>query len=228
MKNKKVFLSVLTLSSFITPVLLSSCSQSTTTNSNTNNKDENNNSNQNNNDNSSNSGETSKKDVTSLVKKRLSIFDLWSLFPEKLQEKNRIVSYQQQDFANNFVSVDSITTKGYGKQMNQFYTIASYVENIITGSKVIFDSASSIADLYQKFIDKNPNNNTYESQTENGNVKFKISLENNLLTMYLKGGSASVEIETSTKSTNYTCRIQLSNANALKYTITDNNVKNWG
>ena len=43
--------------------------------------------------------------------------------------------------------------------------------------------------------------------------------------MYLKGGSASVEIETSTKSTNYTCRIQLSNANALKYTITDNNVK---
>lgn len=76
------------------------------------------------------------KEIVNIVKSAFRLFNVWELFSESLKEENRVVNYAQQDFSN-FVSLENITDKGIGKQLNQFYEILSNFDSIIKDAKIL-------------------------------------------------------------------------------------------
>ncbi|MDE5545766.1 MAG: hypothetical protein K2I76_04065 [Malacoplasma sp.] len=240
-KFKKLLLSFSLLAAIPLPIVLASCdnkstSQETNTDNNDtddNNTDDNNTGNDNT-DNPSSSGTSDKeqskpahdiKDVVNLIKSAMRMFNTWDLFPSSFKEENRIVSYTQQDFSN-YVSLDNITNRGIGKQLNQFMTIASKIETVLKGAKLIFDSTTLIANMYEAFFNKDPDKNrVYENSTENNNVKFKVELTDTKITIFAKATSASAEFYLNIIDGSYSGRIQLSDGNALKYDISKNLTK---
>lgn len=239
MKNlKKYFLSFILLSAVPLPLTLSSCSGITSTKNSSeeendksgsggnqdNNQDSNDNQNSNDNQDSSKPS-ISIKDVYNLVISAMRIFNTWDLFPSSFDEEKRIVNYTQQDFNQN-VSLSNISDRGIGKQMNQFMTIAGNIESIIKSTKIIFDSTTLIAKMYQTFFDKDPDKNKeYESSTENNQVKFKVKLTNSQLSIFAKAATASAEFYLNLNDSSYLGRLQLSDGNALKYEINKNTTK---
>ncbi|MDE7075231.1 MAG: hypothetical protein K2O21_01175 [Malacoplasma sp.] len=245
---KKLLLSFSILAAVPLPIVLSSCnsssssSESKTEDDNNDNKDDQSDSNQNGKDNNNPNDKTDDqsddktdqnpskpafdiKDVVTLVKSAMRVFNTWDLFPSSFSEENRVVSYTQQDFSQN-VTLANITDRGIGKQMNQFITIATNIETVIKGAKIIFDSTTLIANMYKTFFDKGPEKNkVYESSTEKNEVKFKVELTDTTMTIFAKAQTASAEFYLNLNDGSYSGRLQLSDGNALKYEISKNLTK---
>lgn len=153
----------------------------------------------------------------------LKSFDVWDFLPEKFNSKNReFINFEQKEFSNNFINKNDIQTNGVGKQFDQVFTVFSAVNAVIKGADLIFNSANKIADLYQKYINENGINKEYESTTDN--IKFKISYDGNKLRILAKISGCSLEIASDNSGSHYG-RIQITNANAIKFEISNSSVK---
>ena len=141
--------------------------------------------------------------------------NVWQFLPEALSLENMESHASPSDFST-FVQTSEIGKKFIGKQLNVVYevlsrteTLAKYVENVMAAQDVIVD-------LYQAFINDNPDNYaSFEKNTEH--FDFKIELTETENTLLVRFTSVAVEIGYQNGTGESTVRVQLSDGNVIKY-----------
>lgn len=170
-----------------------------------------------------------KPDLTRLaaevIENVLTIPDIWSFFPEALSpEELGYLSAPNTDFSNAFVSTQSIPKRVIGKQMNVVYDAIDNTQTVFAALRAAYGSAEAITTLYQGFINQNPNDYATYADTV-GAIRFQITLDGGSYTLLLDIGTASLELSYDIQEGVCYGRIQLTNANALKYEMADNYLK---
>jgi len=153
--------------------------------------------------------------------------DPWHFLPSALTPEN--MAYNQtpvgglEGFASS-VRVSQIEKKSIGKQFNVLYDGLTDAELAINKIDGLFTIGATIAEVYQTFINDNPDNYTMFVK-EIGGFKIKIVLdgENSLL---LAGNSTvSMELTYNGESGERTGRVQITDGITLKYTASENALK---
>ncbi len=157
------------------------------------------------------------KDILSNV---FSVPDPWDFLPESFELENR--SGTQLDY-DNFVSVSSIPTNGIGKQLNVVYDSLVDTQSLLKYVNIVNLSLTAITTAYQNYINQNPDDYSSFSDTE-GNLIYTIQLDGNNVEFLIKYLSVSIEFKYDSDTNTNTCRIQLTDSNAIKYETTDTTV----
>lgn len=172
------------------------------------------------------------KDVASILVNSMKLFNLYDVIPEVFDENNLVgkdgnkINITEDQYNSTFMNVSEIPVYGIGAQLNQFLNASGLIMNIVNIAKPIYNSAATIGELWQKFFDKDSDKGTnYEASTDNGGVKFKISLTDTDIRIMLKGGSANIDIHKDLDTNYTTTRFQISDANSMKIVDNGNTVK---
>lgn len=158
-----------------------------------------------------------------VVSSLLNVPNPWEFLPESFALENKVYNGGTIDFSTDFVDVSSIPQIGMGKQMNVVYSTLLEVEDALGYLGIIYGSMNTIVDLYQTFINSNPDNYaTYE--TSSGDFTFKILLDENNYKMYVNYKSVAIELMYTQENKKCEGRIQLSNSNVIKYEMAENSL----
>lgn len=151
----------------------------------------------------------------------MNVPDPWEFLPKSFALENRAYSGNTEIDFTNFVNVSSLPQKAIGKQMNVVYSTLIDVDNILDCLRYVYGSFNAIVNLYQTFINSNPENySSYETTTDN--FTFKIVLDNSDYQMYVSYASTALELSFKQQTQKCYGRIQLSNSNVLKYEMSNN------
>lgn len=143
--------------------------------------------------------------------------DPWEFLPESFELENR--SGTQLDYTN-FVSVSNIPTNGIGKQLNVIYDSLIDTQSLLKYVNIVNLGLVGITTAYQNYINQNPDDYSVFSDTE-GNLIYTIQLDGNDIEFLVKYLSVSIEFTYDSENNSNTCRIQLTDSNAIKYETTD-------
>lgn len=153
--------------------------------------------------------------------------DPWGFLPETLWESNMAYSAQPAsgtDFEE-FVSVSSMGTKLIGEQLDVLYDGLDAADTAIQYASVFFDAATAITELYQTYINDNPDDcSLFESSIEIAGVTFSLTVETDGSDVYLYAGNDSLSIELQTDSSDDATysnigRVNITSGIALKYAM---------
>ncbi len=150
--------------------------------------------------------------------------DPWAFIPTALQKHSMAYSAQpvggSESFAN-FVDVDTIGAKAIGKQFHEMYTSLTVAEGLVSKIDLVYDVAGLVAEVYQTFINDNPDN--YASfEGEAGGFAFKIELTDNDYLLLAGNDTLNIELTYNGKTYVRTGRIQVTDGAAIKYQSTAN------
>ena len=149
--------------------------------------------------------------------------DPWTFLPEGLQEENMAYSALPANDFTSFVNVDQIGKKAIGKQMNVLYDTLGNVETALKAANAVFTAGEAIAQVYQTFINNNPENYS-EFTGEADGFKVKITLQGDESVLLAGNSTLSIELRSDGNGTNYG-RIQITGGAALKYESSENHLK---
>ena len=153
--------------------------------------------------------------------------DPWGFLPETLWESNMAYSAQPAsgtDFEE-FVSVSSMGTQLIGEQLDVLYDGLDAADTAIQYASVVFDAATAITELYQTYINDNPDDcSLFESSIEIAGVTFSLTVETDGSDVYLYAGNDSLSIELQTDSSDDATysnigRVNITSGIALKYAM---------
>ena len=115
-----------------------------------------------------------------------------------------------------------------GEQLDVLYDGLCNAETAIRYASVVFNAATSITELYQKYINDNPQDyNLYEGSITIGGYEFTLTIEVDGSDVTLTAGNDTVSVQIATDSSEdaeYTNigRIQITSGIVLKYALGDN------
>ena len=145
----------------------------------------------------------------------------WVFFPNTLKLENKAYAGNAEIDFSTFVNVSSLPKGAIGKQMNVVYSTLLEAETAISYLQKVYGYAGTIVELYQTFINDNPNNyKTFEKTTDN--FTFKIVLDDQYYKMYVSYQSVAIELSYEITTAKCYGRIQLTNSNVIKYEISNN------
>ncbi len=168
-------------------------------------------------------GQGSDKNPEDLKGKALSIvkefwnarLNVWQFLPEALSLENMESHASPSDFST-FVQTSEIGNKFIGKQLNVVYEVLSRTETLAKHVENVMAAQDVIVDLYQAFINDNPDNYaSFEKNTEH--FDFKIELTETENTLLVRFTTVAVEIGYQNGTGESTVRVQLSDSNVIKY-----------
>ncbi len=113
------------------------------------------------------------------------------------------------------VYTNLINKGAIGLQMNVLYDTLLQNETLLSYVSTVNLSLSAITIAYQNFINNNPEDYAEFEDTE-GNLQYKIILDNNNVKMLVKISGVYLELEYDKDSETNTIRLQLTDSNALK------------
>ena len=150
--------------------------------------------------------------------------DPWSFLPEAFSHENMAYSAMPVNDFTSFVNVSSIGDKIIGKQFNVLYEGLTDTATLLKYVDSVYAVGATIADTYQTYINKNPDNYK-EFNGEAGGFKFKINLDGEKSTLLAGNSTVSIELTYDGNSQARTGRIQLNSGMALKYEYRENFLK---
>lgn len=163
----------------------------------------------------------------SIVNSLLDKPDPWSFMPEALTPER--MAYNQmpvggiEGFAS-FVNVSQIQKKSIGKQFNVLYEGLCDTASLLSKIDTVYAVGNTIADVYQTFINKNPDDFA-QFTGEAAGFKVKIILDGQKSVMLAGNSTVSLELEYDKETETRTGRIQLTDGAALKYISTPTALK---
>lgn len=148
--------------------------------------------------------------------------DPWSFLPESFAIENRIYTGPiTMDCSSSYVSISNIPSLGIGKQMNVLYDIMLDIENTLSVVEPIYHISAQIAQLYQTFINENPDNYSLFETTISG-ISIRIELTDGYhLTIGLAGMSLELYHLTTESGFRYGGKLYITEANVIKYEVTN-------
>lgn len=172
--------------------------------------------------------EPEKPSVSDIAKKIVDSLlqspDPWDFMPIGLQPETLAYSSAPQADFTDFVNVSAIGKKAIGKQLNVLYDGLQDATTLLGYIDKVYAVGTTVASLYQEFINKNPDNYAQFSGEAGGfKILIKLDGENSLL---LAGNSTvSVELYNYGETGKRAGRVQLTDGMALKYESTENSLK---
>lgn len=146
--------------------------------------------------------------------------DPWSFLPEGIRIGNiAFTELPVSDFTD-FVKVASISNRFIGKQMNVLYEGLSDTETALGYADTFFSIGGTIAELYQQYINTNPDNYG-EFSASAGGFRFRIVLDGKSSSIVAGNGVVSIELSYNSESRERTARIQMTGGIALRYIARD-------
>lgn len=162
--------------------------------------------------------------ASEIVNSLLDKPDPWSFLPEAFSHENMAYANLPVNDFTSFVNVSSIGDKIIGKQFNVLYegltdaaSLLGYVDNV-------YAVGATIADLYQTYINKNPDDHKQFSG-EAGGFKFRITLDGEKSELLAGNSAVSIELTYDNATKARTGRIQLTDGMAVKYQSSDDYLK---
>lgn len=151
--------------------------------------------------------------------------DVWSFMPECFKKEEMATSTDPvKDFASNFVAVNTINKRFIGKQAYVLWEGVYDLATILKCFDTVNAASTSIADVYQTFINDNPTN--YSNwQGEAAGFKLKITLTENTVQLLAGNSNFSIELNANTQTGINEGRIQLANNAVAKYETSENKLK---
>ncbi len=170
-----------------------------------------------------------KIDVSKIAQKIIESFgampDAWSFLPESFAKENKVINQSAlPNYNSGFVNVNTIPTNYIGKQLNVVYGILIDCDTALSYVSTVTGSMNSIANLYQTYINNNPDNYSNFSGTvgsgENA-FNFNITLNDTkyILTANIK--TINVKLFADAADNTYGARIQLKSDTVLKYEVSN-------
>ncbi len=151
----------------------------------------------------------------------------WSFLPDALSPESMGYSTMpiggREAFASD-VNVSQIANKSIGKQFYVLYEGLCDATSTINKLDSVFAISATLADVYQTFINNNPDD--YATFTGAvGGFKVKIALDGNKSTLLAGNSTVNIELEYDGESEQRTARIQVTDGMAVKYTAAENSLK---
>ena len=158
-----------------------------------------------------------------ILNKIIQVPDPWEFLPESFSLGNKAYTGDTEIDYTNFVNVSSLPRIAMGKQMNVVYSTLINAEEALNYVRYIHGSINTIISMYQTFINSNPDNYaTYESNTSN--FSFKIELTDDNYLMFVSLSTINMQLTYDKANNHCMCRAQLSNSNAIKYEMAENEI----
>ncbi len=145
--------------------------------------------------------------------------DPWTFLPEAFHPENMAIDstpISENAFASGFVSIESISDKMIGKQMNVVYTTLNQAESVVFCVDAVFDMASTVAELYQTFLNENPDS-TAAFTGEYGGFRFTLSLQGAISVFEATNGTVTVTLIYDGEDDLRSGYIRLNDGIALRY-----------
>ncbi len=163
----------------------------------------------------------------SIVNALLDKPEPWSFLPSAFLPEKMAHATQPVGGLDGFaadVPVSLISKKHIGKQFYVLYEGLADTTQVLNAADTVFNIGGMIADVYQTFINNNPDNYA-EFVGEAGGFKIKIVLDGDNSTMLVGNSALNVELHYSSQTKERIGRIQLTNNFAIKYTANETSLK---
>lgn len=162
-----------------------------------------------------------------LVSSLLNKADPWSFVPEAFDKE--AMAYASMPVGgvegfSDFVSTQSIKGKFIGKQLKVMYSVLNNASTIMEYADLVFNAGSSIAEVYQKYINQNPDDYAQFSGELSG-LKFRIVLDGENSQLLAGNSTVSAELSYNNRTKLRVGRIQITDGATLKYEASDNEMK---
>lgn len=150
--------------------------------------------------------------------------DPWNFLPDAFSHENMAYSSLPVNDFTSFVNVSSIGDRIIGKQFNVLYEGLTDTSTLLGYLDTVYAVSATIADLYQTYINNNPDDYKQFSG-EAGGFKFKITLDGTNSELIAGNSTVSLELSYDSVTKERTGRIQLTSGMALKYRSSDDYIK---
>ncbi|HHX79201.1 MAG TPA: InlB B-repeat-containing protein [Acholeplasmataceae bacterium] len=168
----------------------------------------------------------------------LAGYDLnpYSYIPETMRydySNNLIKSTEGVYDFSSHVNVSSIEFGGFGEQWNMVATNINQSNLFFNALTIVEGITASVTASFNNYLDSNPGD-TANHTFKNGIYNVTIKYENNVILLQLDYSAtfpvigeqtAQIYLDYNIKTLNKTCRVQLGDANALKYEVSENSYK---
>jgi len=154
--------------------------------------------------------------ATTFVSNVIDAPDPWSFIPVGLRMDNMAYAQMPVNDFTSFVNVSSIGKKSIGKQLNVLYDGLIDTSTALAYVDKVYAVAGTIAEMYQKFINDNPDNFA-EFSGEAGGFKFYINLDGDNSLLLAGNSTVSIELQYNGETQERRGRIQITDGIALKY-----------
>ena len=142
-------------------------------------------------------------------------------FADNLVDKSKVVT----DYTTNFVNVNNIYMGGFGEQWNMVLDNLEQSQLFYGSLNIIEGIATTTVAGFNNYIDKNPAS-TANYSTKAGDYNVTIDFDGQKISYVvdysISAVAAQISMSMDITSKDKEVRIQLSDANALKYVITEN------
>lgn len=145
--------------------------------------------------------------------------DPWSFMPEAFGAENMACQSMPAggtEGFSSFVNTRDINGKFIGKQLNVVYSALNNASALLEYTDLIYAAGGAIADVYQTFINGNPDNYRQFSGEAAG-FKFRMTLDGKDIELLAGNSVFSAELSYNTETLQRTGRIQLTDGATLKY-----------
>lgn len=158
--------------------------------------------------------------VTDIILSLMEQPDPWDFLPDSFAIENRVYTGATTYNYNNFVTLASMPNQGMGKQMNVLYDIMVDVENALSILTPVYQISNQVASLYQNYINDNPEDFTHYETTVAG-ILIVIDVTDEGYELSITYGTIMIDLyyDDLTTGAEYGGRIQLSEANVIKYEV---------
>lgn len=147
--------------------------------------------------------------------------DVWEYLPAAFKPENRAVAVAPSGDYTDFVSIADVPKNGIGSQMDVVIGLLQKAQAAIAVTDTVFDAGTAIAEVYQTYINGNPDG--YASFSgEAAGFRFKIDLTADNYTLLAGRTNLCVELRLDRKTGVQRTRVQLSDSNAVLVETSEN------
>ncbi len=164
-------------------------------------------------------------DISKLAHELVTSFggvpDAWSFMPDAFTPASYTVEEDGIPTYTDFTQVSTIPSNYVGKQMNVVVSLLNKCETALEYVNVVYGSLNIIEGAYQAFLNDNPENyKSFSGSTESFSYEITLSGKVYLLTASFE--TIKVTLFSNGEDRSYGARIQLTDGNILKYTVSQN------
>ncbi len=175
----------------------------------------------------SNTPTTPSIDVNKIISALFARPDPWLFLPEAFAPEAMAISQaplSNEAYSADFVQVNSFSKKMIGKQFHVVYTTLNHAQTAIGYADLFFDAANTIAQLYQTFLNDNPDNATI-FQGEAAGFTFTLNLDGANSTITANNGTVSLILEYDGDQNLRKGFLKLTNGIALRYESSESTLR---
>lgn len=140
--------------------------------------------------------------------------DIMNFFPQAYQRSNHVLTAPITYYSA--VSVSSLPKNGIGKQLHTVYNSLQYTDLALGYVSTLYGGFSAIVNLYQAYINNNPDNYKLFEGTWSG-FAIKIEITDNEYSIMAKATGVAIEIYQSTGTDKTTARIDIAEKASVKF-----------